>query len=168
VEGLGPGSAQGDLRFLEALEAMGCAVEQARDWIEVRGPEKLRGVRVDAQAYSDTALTLCALAPFAEGETEIRNIEHTRVQECDRISAAVTELRRLGQEVEEFPDGLRIRPRPVTPAVVRTYHDHRVAMAFALVGLKAPGVSIADPGCTAKTFPDYWERLDRLRSAPGS
>jgi 3-phosphoshikimate 1-carboxyvinyltransferase len=130
--------------------------------VEVRGPHRLRGITVDANSYSDTALTLCALAPFAEGPTEIRNIEHTRLQECDRIQAAVTELRRLGQEVEEFPDGLRISPRPVRPAAVETYDDHRVAMSFALVGLRAPGVAIVDPGCTAKTFPDYWERLKTL------
>jgi 3-phosphoshikimate 1-carboxyvinyltransferase len=166
VRGLGKGSAQGDLRFLDALESMGCAVARGDAAIEVRGPARLRGVSLDANAYSDTALTLCALAPFAEGPTEIRNIAHTRVQECDRIAAAVAELRRLGQEVEEFPDGLRITPRPVTPAVVRTYDDHRVAMAFALVGLKAPGIVIADPGCTAKTFPDYWQRLERLRGRP--
>ncbi len=165
VPGLGPGSKQGDLRFLEALEAMGCRVRREPDAIEVQGPERLRGITLDANAFSDTSLTLCALAPFAEGPTEIRNIEHTRVQECDRISAAVTELRRLGQEVEEFPDGLRIHPREVRPAVVHTYDDHRVAMAFALVGLRAPGVSIADPGCTGKTFPDYWERLAAMAAA---
>jgi 3-phosphoshikimate 1-carboxyvinyltransferase len=164
VNGLGRESAQGDLRLLDALETMGCAVTRGEAFIQVRGPETLHGVSVDARDYSDMALTLCALAPFAEGPTEIRGIEHTRAQECDRVSAAAAELRRLGQEVEEFPDGLRVTPRPVIPAVIRTYHDHRVAMAFALVGLKAPGIAIADPGCTRKTFPGYWERLERLRS----
>jgi 3-phosphoshikimate 1-carboxyvinyltransferase len=163
VEHLGRGSAQGDLRLLDALERMGCAVTRADDSIEVRGPEALRGIRVDAQAFSDMAQTLYALAPFAEGATEVRNVEHSRLQECDRIAASAAELRSLGQEVEEFPDGLRITPRPIRPAVVQTYHDHRMAMAFALVGLKAPGVSIADPGCTRKTFPDYWRRLESLR-----
>lgn len=166
VEGLGRGSAQGDLQLLEALEAMGCAVTRGEVFIEVRGPERLRGITVDAQAFSDMAQTLYAMAPFAEGPTEVRNVEHSRVQECDRISASAAELRRLGQQVEEFPDGLRITPRPVTPAVVQTYNDHRMAMAFALVGLKVPGIAIADPGCTRKTFPDYWDRLDRLRESP--
>lgn len=164
VEGLGRGSAQGDLQLLEALEAMGCSVIREEAFIEVRGPERLQGITVDAQAFSDMAQTLYAMAPFAEGSTEVRNVEHSRVQECDRISASVTELRRLGQEVVEFPDGLRVTPRPVTPAVVQTYNDHRMAMAFALVGLKVPGICIADPGCTRKTFPDYWKRLERLRT----
>jgi 3-phosphoshikimate 1-carboxyvinyltransferase len=163
VRHLGRNSKQGDLALLAVLETMGCAVDRGEDYIEVRGPERLRGVTVDANAFSDMAQTLYAMAPFAEGVTEVRNVEHSRVQECDRISASATELRRLGQAVEEFPDGLRITPRPITPAVVQTYNDHRMAMAFALVGLKVPGISIADPGCTAKTFPDYWQRLERLR-----
>jgi 3-phosphoshikimate 1-carboxyvinyltransferase len=163
VLGLGRTSKQGDLRFVDVLQQMGCEVTRSDDWTEVRGPGRLRAVQVDANAYADVAITLYALAPFAEGVTEVRNVEHTRHQECDRIAASVTELRRLGQEVEEFPDGLRITPRPITPAVVQTYDDHRIAMAFALVGLKAPGTSIADPGCTAKTFPDYWARLKALR-----
>jgi 3-phosphoshikimate 1-carboxyvinyltransferase len=165
VPGLGRGSRQGDLRILGVFEQMGCEVTRTEEYVEVRGPERLHGVKVDAKAFSDMAQTLAAMAPFAEGPTEIRGVAHSRVQECDRVSATVTELRRLGQEVEEFPDGLRITPRPVTPTVVQTYEDHRMAMAFALVGLKVPGVSIANPGCTAKTFPDYWERLERLRGS---
>jgi 3-phosphoshikimate 1-carboxyvinyltransferase len=165
VEHLGQGSAQGDLRFLEALEAMGCRVTRGEDFVEVRGPENgsLRGITVDANAFSDMSQTLYAMAPFCDGPTEVRNVEHSRLQECDRIAASAAELRRLGQQVEEFPDGLRMMPRPVTPAVVQTYHDHRMAMAFALVGLKVPGIAIADPGCTGKTFPDYWQRLEQLR-----
>jgi 3-phosphoshikimate 1-carboxyvinyltransferase len=163
VPGLGRDSAQGDLRLLDALEAIGCSVTRGDDFIEVRGPVRLSGIRVDANAFSDMAQTLYALAPFADGPTEVRNVEHSRLQECDRIAASAAELRRLGQEVEEYPDGLRITPRPIRPAVVQTYDDHRMAMAFALVGLKAPGVAIADPGCTRKTFPDYWHRLDLLR-----
>lgn len=163
LEHLDRSSAQGDLQFLDALRAMGCEVTDDDGFAEVRGPHQLRGITVDANDFSDTALTLCALAPFAAGPTEIRNIEHTRRQECDRIAAAVSELRKLGQEVEEFADGLCIMPRPIRPAVIETYNDHRVAMAFALVGLVAPGVQISDPGCTTKTFPDYWERLDTLR-----
>ncbi|MFN3649505.1 MAG: 3-phosphoshikimate 1-carboxyvinyltransferase [Armatimonadota bacterium] len=165
VPGLGRGSAQGDLELLRVLEEMGCTVTRGADFVEVQGPERLRAVSVDANAFSDMAQTLYAIAPFAEGVTEVRNVAHSRLQECDRVSASAAELRRLGQEVEELPDGLRITPRPVTPAVVQTYHDHRMAMAFALVGLRAEGVQIADPGCTAKTFPDYWQRLERLRTS---
>lgn len=157
-------SVQGDLHVLDALQAMGCDVVDDDGCIEVRGPTRLRGVTVDANAYSDMALTLCAIAPFAETPTEIRNVEHARLQESDRIAAATAELRRLGQEVEEFPDGLRITPRPITPATIETYRDHRVAMAFALVGLKVPGIAISDPDCTAKTFPQYWEKLEELRT----
>lgn len=167
VPGLGRGSAQGDLRVLDAFKQMGCAVTLAEDFVEVRGPELLKGITVDANCYSDMAQTLYAIAPFAEGPTEVRNVEHSRLQECDRIAASAAELRRLGQEVEEFADGLRITPRPVVPAVVRTYNDHRMAMAFSLVGLRAPGIAIAEPGCTAKTFPDYWERLETLRKELG-
>jgi 3-phosphoshikimate 1-carboxyvinyltransferase len=164
VQHLGRGSSQGDLRFLDALEAMGCRVERGEEFLEVRGPAHLRGIRVDAGAFSDMAQTLYALAPFAEGPTEIRGVAHSRMQECDRVSASVAELRRLGQEVEEFPDGLRVTPRPIRPAVVQTYHDHRMAMAFALVGLREAGITIADPACTRKTFPDYWQRLEALRT----
>lgn len=164
VDNIGSASAQGDLKFLHALEEMGCTVTWGETWIEVQGPEKLKGIVIDANAFSDMAQTLSALGPFVDGQLEIRNVAHNRVKECDRIAASVAELRRLGQEVEEFPDGLRVTPRPVTPAVVQTYDDHRMAMAFALVGLKAPGVAIADPGCTAKTVPAYWELLETLRN----
>ncbi|MEA2642046.1 MAG: 3-phosphoshikimate 1-carboxyvinyltransferase [Chloroflexota bacterium] len=164
VNHLGRSSVQGDLQVLDAFAQMGCTVARADDHMEVRGPAQLRGIAVDANAYADMALTLCALAPFAEGPTEVRNITHVREQECDRIDAAVTELRRLGQEVEEYPDGLRITPRPIQPATIETYDDHRVAMAFALVGLRVPGIAIANPSCTAKTFPEYWDCLDALRA----
>lgn len=163
VENLDRSSAQGDLEFLDALEGMGCAVDADDGYVEVRGPQQLRGVSVVATDYSDTALTLCALAPFAEGPTEIRGIEHTRLQESDRIAGAAAELRKLGQVVEEFPDGLRITPRPITGAVIDTYDDHRMAMAFAIAGLVAPDIAIRDPDCTAKTFPEFWDVLEGIR-----
>lgn len=161
VEHLDRASAQGDLQFLDALRQMGCQVADDDGFIEVRGGS-LHGISIDANGFSDTALTLCAVAPFAQGPTEIRNIEHTRFQECDRIAAAASELRRLGQLVDEYPDGLRITPRPLHPARVETYNDHRVAMSFALMGLMMPGIAIQNPGCTAKTFPEYWRRLEEL------
>jgi 3-phosphoshikimate 1-carboxyvinyltransferase len=163
VEHLGTHSAQGDLRFLDVLRAMGCAVQRGEDAIEVRGPERLKGVDVDMNAFSDMAQTLAALAPFATTPTTIRNIAHTRHQETDRLAAMATELRRLGVPVEESADALRIEPAAPQPAVIDTYDDHRMAMSFALIGLKAPGISLRDPGCVAKTFPDYFERLERLR-----
>jgi 3-phosphoshikimate 1-carboxyvinyltransferase len=165
VEGLGRDSAQGDYRFLEVLERMGCRVEREAAATDVWGPERLRAVEEDMNDLSDMAQTLAALAPFAEGPTTIRGIAHIRRKETERGAAMATELRRLGQEVEEFPDGLRITPAPVTPAAIATYDDHRMAMAFALVGLRVPGIRIRDPSCVAKTFPDYFTRLDRLRRA---
>lgn len=169
VEGLGRGSSQGDLRFVEVLRRMGCEVEYgedpANDYTEVRGPRNgsLAGIEVDMNDISDTFLTLAAIAPFASSPTRIENIEHTRHQETDRIKAVTTELRRLGVEVEEFTDGLLIIPGPVSPASIETYDDHRIAMAFALVGLVVGGVRIKDPSCVTKTMPDYFRRLDSLR-----
>jgi 3-phosphoshikimate 1-carboxyvinyltransferase len=163
IPGLGAGSKQGDLRFAGVLGEMGCEVEVAPDFVEVRGPERLRGVEVDMNAFSDTMITLAAIAPFADGPTVIKNVEHTRHQETDRISAVATELGRLGVEVEEARDGLRVEPGPVRPAEVETYGDHRMAMAFAVTGLAAPGISIRDPGCVTKTFPDYFRWLESLR-----
>ncbi len=163
IPGLGSDSPQGDVRFARVLGDMGCEVDVGRDRIEVAGPQRLRGVEVDMNAFSDTMITLSAIAPFASTPTEIYNVGHTRRQETDRISAVVTELRRLGVPVEERPDGLRIVPAEVRPAVVETYGDHRMAMAFAVTGLAAPGITIRDPGCVTKTFPDYFERLETLR-----
>jgi 3-phosphoshikimate 1-carboxyvinyltransferase len=163
IPGLGAGSSQGDLRFAEVLGEMGCEVEVGEDRVEVRGPDRLRGVEVDMNAFSDTMMTLAAIAPFASTPTVIKNVEHTRYQETDRVSAVATELGRLGISVEEGRDLLRITPGTIRPAVVETYGDHRMAMAFAVTGLVAPGVRIRNPGCVTKTFPDYFERLDTLR-----
>lgn len=166
VQGLGVGSAQGDLAFLDALEAMGATVERTRDWIEVRGGGELRGIEVDLRDSSDTAQTLAVVAPFATGPTTIGGIGFIRAKETDRIAAVVAELRRCGIDAEELPDGMRVHPGAPSAATVQTYDDHRMAMSFALLGLRAPGVSIADPGCVAKTFPGYWGMLDAL-AGPG-
>jgi 3-phosphoshikimate 1-carboxyvinyltransferase len=164
IDGLGTGSTQGDLDFVQVLSAMGAEVTIADDYVEVVGPPRgaLSGVDLDLNAISDTAQTLAAIAPFASGPTTIRGVEHARLKETDRVGAVAAELRRLGQEVEERPDGLTIHPRPVVPADIETYDDHRMAMSFAITGLAAPGVRILDPGCTAKTFPDYFERLAEI------
>lgn len=162
VEHLNLDSAQGDVQFVRLLEKMGCHVAVSDTGITITGPERLKGIDVDMQTISDTSLTLAAIAPFADSKVTIRNIEHTRWQETDRIHAMVTELRKLGVPVVEHRDGLEISPAPIKPAAIDTYEDHRVAMAFSLVGLKASGIRINDPECVSKTFPDYFQVLREL------
>jgi 3-phosphoshikimate 1-carboxyvinyltransferase len=164
VEGLGNRSTQGDLGFVEVLRQMGAEVEVGEDATEVQGPPNgdLRGVDLDLGPISDTAQTLAAVAPFASGPTTIRGVAHARLKETDRVAALATELRRLGQEVEEFPDGLRITPRPIVPADIATYDDHRMAMSFAVAALRAPGIRLRDPGCVSKTFPGFFDVLDAV------
>jgi 3-phosphoshikimate 1-carboxyvinyltransferase len=161
VSGLSEYALQGDLKFLDVLEDMGCAVHWKTHEVTVRGGP-LRGVDVDMNAISDTVQTLAAVAPFAAGPTNIRNVAHIRHKETDRIAAVTAELRRLGLHVDERDDGMTIHPGPMHSATVHTYDDHRMAMSFALIGLKQPGVIIADPDCTAKTYPDFFSDLDRL------
>ncbi len=161
VEGLSDYALQGDVHFVDVLEQMGCRVERNVSSITVHGGP-LRGVDVDMNAISDTAQTLAAVAVFAEGPTTIRHVAHMRLKETDRISAVVTELRRLGIHTDEHPDGLTIHPGLAQPTTVHTYDDHRMAMSFALIGLKVPGIRIADPGCTAKTYPGYFTDLENL------
>ena len=155
-------SAQGDIQFVHVLEQMGCQVTVSDIGITVTGPRQLRGVDMDMRAISDTSLTLAAIAPFADSKVTIRNIEHTRWQETDRIHAMVTELRKLGIPVVEHQDGLEISPTSITPTAIDTYEDHRMAMAFSLIGLKVPGIRINNPECVAKTFPHYFQVLEEL------
>lgn len=164
VPGIGPGSLQGDARFADVLEAMGCRVERSADAVTVVGPGdgRLRAVDVDLNDMSDMTPTLAVLAPFADGPVRIRNVGHIRVQESDRLRALATELGRLGVRVDEAESGLTIHPGAVLPGVVRTYRDHRIAMAFAVLALRARDVEIDDPGCVAKTFPDFFARLEEL------
>lgn len=161
VSGLSRNSLQGDVAFADVLERMGCRVTWLPDGVRVQGGP-LRGIDVDMNAISDTAQTLAAVAPFAEGPTRIRNVAHMRHKETDRVAALVTELSRLGLRAEEHPDGLTIHPGPMRPAVIETYDDHRMAMSFAVLGLRQPGITISDPGCTSKTYPRFFEDLERL------
>jgi 3-phosphoshikimate 1-carboxyvinyltransferase len=163
VSGLGTSSVQGDVGFVDVLEAMGASVVRAPDAIEVSGPTRLRGITVDMADISDTAQTFAAVAAFADGPSEVTGIGFIRGKETDRIAAVVTELRRCGVDASETTDGFTIVPGPLRAATVHTYDDHRMAMSFALLGLRAPGIAIADPGCVAKTFPGYWDLLDTLR-----
>jgi 3-phosphoshikimate 1-carboxyvinyltransferase len=161
VEGLSRNSLQGDVAFCDCLARMGCQVRHEPDQITVVG-RPLRGIDVDMNAISDTVQTLAAVALFAEGPTIIRSVAHIRHKETDRIHALAVELRKLGAEVEEQADGLRITPGPLHGAEIDTYDDHRMAMSLALVGLMVPGVVIRDPGCTAKTYPHFFRDLAML------
>jgi 3-phosphoshikimate 1-carboxyvinyltransferase len=183
VQNISRRSTQGDIAFLDVLAQMGCEItagrspkspasanvtdvgfQNAEDWIEVTGPDQLRGVDVDMRDIPDTAQTLAAIAPFADSPTTIRGIASARVKETDRVTAMCAELRRLGVTVDEHSDGLTIYPcANLQPAVIHTYDDHRMAMAFALVGLRVPGIAIENPACVSKTFPNYFEALEELR-----
>ena len=165
VEGLHRNALQGDVAFVDALVRMGCQATWNDRSITLSGPpagQTLRGIDIDMNAISDTAQTLACVAPFAQGPTTIRNVAHMRLKETDRVLAVVTELRKLGLKVTEFPDGLRIEPGPLRPANIATYDDHRMAMSFSLIGLRQPGVRIEDPQCTAKTYPNFFDDLFRL------
>ena len=169
VEGLGRSSIQGDMAFVDVLEQMGCTIirEPARITVEA---SRLRAVDVDMNAISDTVMTLAVRRCFAEGVTRIRNVAHIRHKETDRIAALAAELRKLGARVDEYADGLTIDPPApdrLHGARIATYDDHRMAMSFALAGLRIPGVTIVDPGCVAKTYPGFWSDLERLRSGAG-
>jgi 3-phosphoshikimate 1-carboxyvinyltransferase len=162
VEGLGTATVQGDLRFVDVLEQMGATVRRGPDWTEVSGDRPLHGVDVDLADFSDTAQTLAVTATFAATPTRITGIGFIRRKETDRIGAVVRELSRLGIRAEEEPDGMVVHPGAPAPGVVATYDDHRMAMSFALLGLVHPGITIAGPGCVAKTFPRFWQVLDGL------
>jgi 3-phosphoshikimate 1-carboxyvinyltransferase len=163
IEGLGSASMQGDVGFAEVLARMGADVDLGADHVEVRGGT-LRGIEIDLRHISDTAPTLAVVAAFADGPTTITDIGFVKGKESDRIGAPVAELRRCGIDAEEIDGGMVIRPSgPPAGTVFATYDDHRMAMAFALVGLVVPGVSVRDPGCVAKTFPAYFQALEQLR-----
>ena len=162
VEGIAPDSLQPDYRLLGILEKMGCRVVRGSDWVEVEGPQRLLPVDVDMNDLPDAALALAVVALFADGPSHIRNVPNLRIKETDRLAALEAELRRLGADARAGADDLRIAPGPLRGACIRTYDDHRMAMSFALAGLRVPGVAIQDPGCVSKTWPEYFEMLERL------
>lgn len=161
VSGLSRNALQGDVEFATALEQMGCRVDWKPDGVTVTGGT-LRGIEIDMNAISDTAQTLAVVAVFADSPTTIRGVGHMRHKETDRISAVVTELRRAGIQADEFDDGLTVYPGTPQPVEIHTYDDHRMAMSFSLLGLRSSGIRILDPGCTGKTYPRYFEDLEKL------
>jgi 3-phosphoshikimate 1-carboxyvinyltransferase len=162
VAGLPSASLQGDVAFVDCLEQMGCEVRRDDESITVVG-RPLRGVDVDMNAISDTAQTLAVVALFADGPTRIRGVAHVRHKETDRIAALAAELRKLGADVIEHDDGLTIHPAELRSATIETYNDHRMAMSFALAGLRIAGVRINNPHCVEKTYPRFFEDLESLR-----
>jgi 3-phosphoshikimate 1-carboxyvinyltransferase len=165
VENISRKSVQGDIGFLDVLSKMGCIIEEANNSITVHGPQgsSIVGIDIDMRDIPDTAQTLAAIAPFADSPTRIRGIASARVKETDRVSATCTELKRLGVQVDEHEDGMTIYPTSnLQPANIQTYNDHRMAMAFSLIGLRFDGVTIENPGCVSKTFPNYFEVLAEL------
>lgn len=164
VENISRKSVQGDVAFVDVLKQMGCTVEEYDNSILVTRTSSLHGVDVDMRDIPDTAQTLAAIAPFADSPTRIRGIASARVKETDRVSATCTELKRLGVNVEEHEDGMTIYPTSnLRPSTVRTYNDHRMAMAFSLIGLRFDGVTIENPSCVSKTFPNFFEVLAQLQ-----
>lgn len=162
-------SLQGDFAFLRILERMGCTLRKESGGTRVIGPPggRLQGLVVDMNDCPDQMPTLAALAPFASSTVEIHNVEQVRHHESDRLAAVATELTRLGVRCTELRDGLIIEPGEPRPGTVETYKDHRMAMAFSLVGLRVQGIVIADPDCTAKTFPEYFAVFDQMIAAAG-
>jgi len=159
VTGIGKNSMQGDIRFADVLEKMGATIHWADDYIECTRGE-LKGIDMDMNHIPDAAMTIATAALFAEGPTTLRNIYNWRVKETDRLAAMATELRKVGATVEEGEDYIRVEPpKALKFAEIGTYNDHRMAMCFSLVALSDTPVTILDPKCTAKTFPDYFERL---------
>jgi len=164
VEGVGRGSIQGDVRFTEVLERMGATVSLGADWIEVSAKHKLRSFDLDLNHIPDAAMTAAVAALFATGTSRLRNIASWRVKETDRLAAMAAELRKLGAEVEEGGDFLRITPPAALgkDVLIETYDDHRIAMSFSLAALGHVPVRINDPACVAKTFPDFFAEFGKI------
>lgn len=163
VENISRKSLQGDIALLDVLKQMGCKITEGENFIEVTGAVSLQGVDVNMRDIPDTAQTLAAVAPFASSPTRIRGIASARLKETDRVSATCTELKRLGVQVEEHEDGMTIYPcSNIQPASIQTYNDHRMAMAFSLVGLRSDGIRIENPSCVSKTFPNFFKVLETL------
>jgi 3-phosphoshikimate 1-carboxyvinyltransferase len=153
---------QGDVAFLNVLEAMGCQVIEHASGLRVQGPKKLQGVTVNMQDFSDTFMTLAAIAPFAETPTTITHIGHTRHQESDRISAMRKNLEALRVKVEEGADWIKVYPSEPQGGLLNSYQDHRIAMACSLIGLRVPGIEIEDAECVAKTCPTFFEMWESV------
>lgn len=166
VPGIGSNSLQGDVGLVDVLERMGCLTDVGPACLGLKGGP-LHGIDIDMGAMPDVVPTLAVVAAFAEGTTRISNIGTLRIKECDRIAALTTELRKMGVAVEEFHDAMHITGGTPHGALIDTYDDHRIAMAFAVAGLRVEGVRIRNPECVAKSFPTFWRTLDTLYPSTG-
>ncbi|MBP5243068.1 MAG: 3-phosphoshikimate 1-carboxyvinyltransferase, partial [Clostridia bacterium] len=163
VKNLHGTSMHGDKKFLSLLELMGCKVADEADGLAVYGNKTPKGIAANMNDFSDQALTLAAMAPFLSEPTDISGIGHIRKQECDRINAMAVNLKAMGVTVEERTDGIKIYPcKEILPAKIETFNDHRVAMSFAIAGLKSGKLTIENPQCCKKTFENFFEILERL------
>jgi 3-phosphoshikimate 1-carboxyvinyltransferase len=166
IAGLGSDSIQGDVGFVGVLAEMGCLVSTTKQSIKVTGPA-LRGIDCDMRDISDTVQTLAAVSLFVECPTTIRGVSHIRGKETDRIGHLAIELRKLGANVIEFPDGMKIEPQQLRAAEIETYDDHRMAMSLSLVGLRQSGVVILNPDCVSKTYPNFFADLAKIVASTG-
>jgi 3-phosphoshikimate 1-carboxyvinyltransferase len=165
VRGLENASLQGDARLLDCLQEMGCRVTRGSDAIVVEGPDRLRGIVADLGEMPDVAPTLAVVSLFAAGETRIHGVPHLRFKETDRIAVLCESIGRMGGNAEPAPDGLIVRPRTLSGAAIDPHDDHRIAMSFAMAGMRLPGVVILNPGCVSKSYPGFWDDLDRMSRA---
>jgi 3-phosphoshikimate 1-carboxyvinyltransferase len=161
ITNLGYSTLQGDVKFIDILSSMGCIVEKNTDWIEVRGGN-LHGIEIDMKEIPDSVPSLAVTSAFAEGETVIKNIRNLRYKESDRISAIALGLSRIGCDVETGDDWIKIKPNKLHEAEVNTFNDHRIAMSFAIAGLKLDNITIENPGSVTKSYPNFWEEIKRL------
>ena len=163
ISNINPDSLQGDLRFLDILETMGCKVATSFDGVEVTGPlSNHEDLSFDLNEVPDMVPALAVVSAFRKGKTALKNILHLRVKESDRVAALTRELRKIGARVEEIADEMIVQGIATQGAEIDCYSDHRIAMSFAVAGLAIEGISIKDPGCVRKSFPGFWEKLESL------
>lgn len=164
VPGIHKDSLQGDLQFIECLVSMGCTSHETENGIILSAPTdgEFNGIDIDMSTFSDQAITLAAIAPYATSPTTIRGIGHIRYQECDRLSAIINELQKMNIKTENGDDWIKIYPGKPSPSIINTYEDHRMAMGFSLIGLRSQGIVIDNPLCCKKTFENYFEVLDSV------
>ena len=161
VKNINPSSKQGDIKFVDILKKMGCGIKKGKYFVQVKG-DKLSSIDIDMNEMPDVVPTLAITALFADSTTTIRNVQNLRFKETDRLRALAFELRKIGADVKELKDGLKIKRKRLKKAIIETYDDHRMAMSFAVAGLAVNGIRIKNPLCVNKSFPDFWKKFSEL------